>query len=87
MRENRLHGSEGGVAKAIPTPITDAATGCRLDARRAITLHQPQNAKARPKTLLGMLLGLHDGFAQRDRCQTNLGRIAQRCSASTPRRT
>ena len=24
MRENRLHGSEGGVAKAIPTPIRDA---------------------------------------------------------------
>ena len=24
VRENRLHGSEGGVAKAIPTPIMDA---------------------------------------------------------------
>ncbi len=23
VRENRLHGSEGGVAKAIPTPIMD----------------------------------------------------------------
>ena len=25
MRENRLHGSEGGVAKAIPTPIRDGS--------------------------------------------------------------
>ena len=30
MRENRLHGSEGGVAKAIPTPIMDAML--RIDA-------------------------------------------------------
>ena len=37
MRENRLHGSEGGVAKAIPTPIRDAMEALR----RAIILRQP----------------------------------------------
>jgi hypothetical protein len=34
MRENRLYGSEGGVAKAIPTPIRPCARGLRLRAGR-----------------------------------------------------
>ena len=55
MRENRLHGSEGGVAKAIPTPIhvmpnvivarDPALREQRLAARRA--------ARPRERGLLG----------------------------------
>jgi hypothetical protein len=28
MRENRLYGSEGGAAKAVPTPIGTVVTPC-----------------------------------------------------------
>ena len=44
MRENRLYGSEGGVAKAIPTPIRScarrrkrSAVGARESLRRGRT--------------------------------------------------
>ena len=34
MRENRLYGSEGGAAQAVPTPIIRAFPGCNIMARK-----------------------------------------------------
>ena len=53
MRENRLHGSEGGVAKAIPTPIIDGA-GEGLEATDLLSI-SPSSAPS------GHLLPMGDG--------------------------
>ena len=43
MRENRTYGSEGGEAKAFPTPIADAPQ--RLAPRWRGPQQEPANAK------------------------------------------
>ena len=69
MRENRLHGSEGGVAKAIPTPIRDAVIPAPVGAALYRTM-----AEGGTSTCGRNLGGTHPGHAASWRSRALHGR-------------
>ena len=69
MLQDRFDRAVGGGADVI------AAAAGGLDACRAVTAGEPQDAQTGAEALLGMRLGLHDGRHQRDGGGADLGRF------------
>src|SRR5580765_6224137 len=66
MRQDRL---DRAVARGAD--VVAASAGC-FDAGRAVAAREPQDAESGAEALLGMRLGLHDGFDERDGGGTDL---------------
>ena len=67
MLQDRLDRAVGGRADVVAAP----AGG--LDAGRAITAREPQNAETGPEALLGVWFGFHDRLDEGDRGGADLG--------------